>query len=60
MSVQGYIWGHNVAPLLEAIDPEPVDPAMSSTGTGGFDLIILSDLVFNHAAVSNPATSSYA
>ncbi|KAJ6621369.1 putative methyltransferase-domain-containing protein [Mycena sp. CBHHK59/15] len=39
VSVQGYIWGHAVQPLLSALP----------TKAGGFHLIILSDLVFNHS-----------
>ncbi|KAF7294407.1 LIM-domain-containing protein [Mycena kentingensis (nom. inval.)] len=36
VSVKGYIWGRPVEPLLDV-------------APGGFDLIILSDLVFNHS-----------
>ncbi|KAJ7504495.1 putative methyltransferase-domain-containing protein [Mycena galericulata] len=39
VSVQGYIWGHPVQPLLDAL-PSDAD---------GFHLIIMSDLVFNHS-----------
>ncbi|EDR08955.1 uncharacterized protein LACBIDRAFT_249330, partial [Laccaria bicolor S238N-H82] len=39
LNVQGYIWGHPVKPLLDAL------PTPSSK----FDLIILSDLIFNHS-----------
>ncbi|TRM67140.1 putative methyltransferase-domain-containing protein [Schizophyllum amplum] len=39
VAVQGYIWGTPVAPLLEKL------PA----GRQGFDLVILSDLIFNHS-----------
>ncbi|EPQ53373.1 hypothetical protein GLOTRDRAFT_117322 [Gloeophyllum trabeum ATCC 11539] len=35
--VQGYIWG------------QPVEPLLAHAGGAGFDLIILSDLVFNHS-----------
>ncbi|KAM5530622.1 hypothetical protein V8D89_004424 [Ganoderma adspersum] len=39
--VQGYVWGHPVAPLLEHLpDDQP---------ERGFDLMILSDLIFNHS-----------
>lgn len=37
-SVQGYIWGRSADILLETISPAP-----------RFDLIILSDLIFNHS-----------
>ncbi|KAG6852539.1 hypothetical protein C0991_011055 [Blastosporella zonata] len=41
VSIQGYIWGRPVDPLLAAI---------SRPGSQlGFDLIILSDLIFNHS-----------
>ncbi|KZT66547.1 nicotinamide N-methyltransferase [Daedalea quercina L-15889] len=40
-SVQGYIWGHPVGPLLEHLRRD-------SSATG-FDLIIMSDLIFNHS-----------
>ncbi|KAI8986773.1 putative methyltransferase-domain-containing protein [Trametes punicea] len=39
--VQGYIWGHPIEPLL-ALLPEDVEER-------AFDLIILSDLIFNHS-----------
>ncbi|KAF9819705.1 hypothetical protein IEO21_01970 [Rhodonia placenta] len=39
--VKGYIWGHPVAPLMEML-PE-------TEASRGFDLIIMSDLVFNHS-----------
>ena len=42
-SVQGFIWGHPVEPLLEVL---PNGDAERS-----FDLIIMSDLVFNHSQV---------
>ncbi|PWN87586.1 nicotinamide N-methyltransferase [Acaromyces ingoldii] len=37
-SAQGYIWGHDAAPLLSELEGEK------------FDLLILSDLIFNHQA----------
>ncbi|KAF8321349.1 hypothetical protein DL93DRAFT_2213498 [Clavulina sp. PMI_390] len=43
VSVQGYIWGRDTTPLLEAIQNSGERPQL-------FDLIILSDLIFNHAA----------
>lgn len=39
ITVKGYIWGNDYTPLLETIAP---------IGQEKFDLIILSDLVFNH------------
>ncbi|PIL27335.1 hypothetical protein GSI_10482 [Ganoderma sinense ZZ0214-1] len=39
--VQGYIWGHPVTPLLEHLPHDQPDR--------GFDLMILSDLIFNHS-----------
>ncbi|KAI1798403.1 putative methyltransferase-domain-containing protein [Ganoderma leucocontextum] len=39
--VQGYIWGHPVAPLLEHLPDDQPERA--------FDLMILSDLIFNHS-----------
>ncbi|KAN0135611.1 nicotinamide n-methyltransferase, partial [Lactarius tabidus] len=41
VAVRGHIWGRPVEPLLEPL---------STTMTGAkFDLILLSDLIFNHA-----------
>ena len=45
VDVEGYIWGQQVSPLLKFLP----DPAVQSAK--GFDLIILSDLIFNHAEV---------
>ncbi|KAF7426391.1 nicotinamide n-methyltransferase [Pleurotus ostreatus] len=42
VSVQGYIWGHPVKPLLSSLTPEP-------SSNDKFDLIVLSDLIFNHS-----------
>ena len=42
--VNGYIWGTDVSPLLEVIREGQVMTR--------FDLIILSDLIFNHSQVS--------
>ncbi|KAI0764772.1 putative methyltransferase-domain-containing protein [Fomes fomentarius] len=41
VNVQGYIWGHTVRPLLDVLREDVNDHS--------FDLIILSDLVFNHS-----------
>lgn len=38
---QGYIWGRDVQPLLDV-------------AADGFNLIIMSDLVFNHSQVHRP------
>lgn len=38
-SVQGYIWGRDTQPLRNVLPP----------GSIGFDVIILSDLIFNHS-----------
>lgn len=40
IAVRGYIWGRPVEPLLEPLSPG-----------AQFDLILLSDLVFNHSEV---------
>ncbi|KZT10552.1 uncharacterized protein LAESUDRAFT_644482 [Laetiporus sulphureus 93-53] len=39
--VQGYIWGRPIGPLLKPLD--------GSTGRSGYDLIMMSDLIFNHS-----------
>jgi len=44
VSVMGYIWGHSTQVLLDSL-PMPLIPPSKQ----GFDLIILSDLVFNHS-----------
>ncbi|KAK9453908.1 putative methyltransferase-domain-containing protein [Dipodascopsis uninucleata] len=40
LKVEGYIWGQDTKSLLDLLDPEDCD---------GYDLIILSDVVFNHS-----------
>src|SRR5882762_4882771 len=42
---EGYIWGHPTQPLIDSL---PMSPNPISQG---FDLIILSDLIFNHSQV---------
>ncbi|KAF3933180.1 hypothetical protein ABW19_dt0209800 [Dactylella cylindrospora] len=42
----GYIWGSNPDPLLSLLPPSP---SSSSGPPKGFDLLILSDLLFNHS-----------
>jgi EEF1A N-terminal glycine/lysine methyltransferase len=44
VSVMGYVWGQPVEPLLAFLDAD-------GGGRGGFDLILLSDLIFNHSQV---------
>jgi nicotinamide N-methyltransferase len=44
--MQGYVWGRPVEPLLDALQGSSSEP------TSGFDLIILSDLIFNHSQAS--------
>jgi hypothetical protein len=51
VDVQGYIWGQPIGPLLQELPPV-------SAGPKGFDLIILSDLIFNHSQVS-PFIATY-
>ncbi|KAH9941276.1 putative methyltransferase-domain-containing protein [Epithele typhae] len=41
VGVEGYIWGHPVEPLLQLLP--------DGSGERAYDLIILSDLVFNHS-----------
>ena len=53
--VVGYVWGNPVGSLLDALLPGPDTATQVDTepgpGTTGFDLIILSDLIFNHSQV---------
>ena len=49
---QGYIWGKPVDTLFAAL---PQD----RESWRGFDLIILSDLIFNHSQVNIPSSSSH-
>ncbi|GAW02647.1 nicotinamide N-methyltransferase [Lentinula edodes] len=43
VAVQGYVWGHSIHPLLASLQNE------SNSNEDLFDLIILSDLIFNHS-----------
>ncbi|KAJ3899233.1 putative methyltransferase-domain-containing protein [Lentinula edodes] len=43
IAVQGYVWGHSIHPLLASLQNE------SNSNEDLFDLIILSDLIFNHS-----------
>jgi len=44
VDVQGYVWGKPVHPLLEPLSSLPY-----SRSSKKFDLVILSDLIFNHS-----------
>ena len=46
VEVEGYVWGAKVDTLLQ------------HSGGEGYDLLILSDLVFNHSQVSSNAVST--
>ncbi|KAF9077213.1 nicotinamide N-methyltransferase [Rhodocollybia butyracea] len=46
VAVQGYIWGHAVDPLLDLLNSPPSNVPSDKNA---FDLIILSDLIFNHS-----------
>jgi EEF1A N-terminal glycine/lysine methyltransferase len=48
VSVMGYVWGQPVEPLLALLEDGDGEGVGSG---GGFDLIILSDLIFNHTQV---------
>jgi len=52
--VLGYVWGHPLEPLLEVLDSSDVlvrvaDTSASASASPFFDLILLSDLIFNHS-----------
>jgi nicotinamide N-methyltransferase len=53
VGVMGYVWGHPVEPLLAMLEDADTE---AERGAGGkaFDLIILSDLIFNHSQVRTP------
>ena len=53
VGVMGYVWGHPVEPLLAMLEDADTE---AERGAGGkaFDLIILSDLIFNHSQVHVP------
>jgi nicotinamide N-methyltransferase len=46
--VRGYVWGQPVDPLLRALSAETAD---AEAPRASFDLILLSDLIFNHSQV---------
>ncbi|CAG8845150.1 20120_t:CDS:2, partial [Racocetra persica] len=46
IKVLGYIWGKNTGPLLDIISSQ--QNSQSMTKRSYYDLIILSDLIFNH------------
>jgi predicted nicotinamide N-methyase len=48
----GYVWGQSVDPLLRALLPDTADP--NARPHAFFDLILLSDLIFNHSQVQHP------
>jgi len=57
--VLGYVWGSFVDPLLGALLPETAtEPDVDANADAGpatsFDLILLSDLIFNHSQVRHP------
>lgn len=54
VSVQGYIWGRDPTSLIDALR----GPDEDGTNRHQFDLLILSDLIFNHAAVRATSRSS--
>lgn len=52
VSVMGYVWGQPVEPLLALLESEDRHGEdADGGGRGGFDLILLSDLIFNHSQV---------
>ncbi|KAF8737665.1 hypothetical protein AX14_012539 [Amanita brunnescens Koide BX004] len=53
VDVEGYIWGQQVSPLLDLLPDSAVQSGK------GFDLIILSDLIFNHSQVRQYALRIY-
>ena len=58
--VLGYVWGQPVDPLLGALSPLPLldtADATCSPASSSFDLILLSDLIFNHSQVRYPRLS---
>ncbi len=48
VAVLGYVWGRPVEPLLE---PLSASATAEAPGRAKFDLILLSDLIFNHSQV---------
>jgi nicotinamide N-methyltransferase len=57
--VLGYVWGSSVDPLLAALlqdtaTESDADAAAAGPDTSNFDLILLSDLIFNHSQVRPP------
>jgi hypothetical protein len=49
--VLGYVWGQPVDSLLRALSLEGIDIADAEAPRASFDLILLSDLIFNHSQV---------
>jgi hypothetical protein len=56
--VLGYVWGKPVDLLLRALWPLS-DTADTDAPRASFDLILLSDLIFNHSQVRHPPLSVY-
>jgi nicotinamide N-methyltransferase len=61
--VLGYVWGSSVDLLLAALlqdttTESDADAAAAGPDTSNFDLILLSDLIFNHSQVRPPSLSS--
>ena len=53
VGVMGYVWGHPVEPLLAMLEGADTEVERGAGGKA-FDLIILSDLIFNHSQVCAP------
>lgn len=53
VAVRGYVWGRDVEPLLAATATD------GDAQRAKFDLILLSDLVFNHSEVGAPPLVAY-
>jgi nicotinamide N-methyltransferase len=54
VGVLGYVWGSPVDPLLAALPPDTADTNRDdddASPVARFDLILLSDLIFNHSQV---------
>lgn len=53
--IEGYLWGSDVKPLLDAVQGQK---EAGSEEKAKFDLVILSDLVFNHSQVWDQVLTS--
>ena len=47
--VDGYVWGADAAPLLAHLLPGPDAAARDPAAGGGFDVLVLADLLFRHS-----------